>query len=402
MYREPDIPLLHVTTVPMSLTFLTGQVEYMERRGFRFHALSSPGAELDAFGARHGVPVHAVEMPRSITPLRDLSAVREIRAVIRAVRPAIVHAHTPKGGLLGMLAARAEEVPVRIYHMRGLPMTGAAGAKRELLRWTERLSCRLAHRVLCVSRSLRDVAVAERLCSPTRIRVLAGGSGQGVDATGRFDPAGPGTEARAGTRARLGIPADAVVVGFVGRLVRDKGVMELSRAWAALRDDHPDCHLLLVGPFEPQDPVPAETERALREDPRVHLTGLDWNTPPLYAAMDLVVLPSYREGFPNAPLEAAAMRLPVVATRIPGCIDAVANGRTGRLVPPGDAAALCDAIRAYLNDPALRRLHGEAGRARVLREFRPEAIRDEIAAEYLALLRQRGLRPAGLAAGALP
>jgi glycosyltransferase involved in cell wall biosynthesis len=137
--------------------------------------------------------------------------------------------------------------------------------------------------------------------------------------------------------------------------------------------------------------VPAEIESALRGDARVHLTGMDWNTPPLYASMDVLVLPTYREGFPNTPLEAAAMKLPVVATRIPGCVDAVADELTGILVPPGDPWSLAEAIRRYLGDETLRHGHGAAGRVRVLREFRQEALWEALHAEYERLLTARGV-----------
>jgi glycosyltransferase involved in cell wall biosynthesis len=181
------------------------------------------------------------------------------------------------------------------------------------------------------------------------------------------------------------------VVGFVGRIVRDKGIVELYQAWKILRARDLNLHLLLVGPFDPQDPVPPGIESRLRKDPRAHLTGMDWDTPRLYAAMDVVSLPTYREGFPNVPIEAAAMGLPVVATRIPGCVDAVQDGVTGTLVPPADAHALARAIEAYVTDPVLRRRHGVAGRERVLREFRQEVIWEALYREYLRLLRERRL-----------
>jgi glycosyltransferase involved in cell wall biosynthesis len=275
--------------------------------------------------------------------------------------------------------------------MRGLPLMTASGLKRHLLWATEAVACRLAHQVFCVSHSVLEVAVEEGVCPPDKIRVLLGGSGNGVDASGRFHPDAVDPATRAETRSRFGIPEGAVVIGFVGRLVRDKGVVELADAWQQLRDAHPEAHLLLVGPWEPQDPVPAATEAVLRRDPRVHLAGSDWNTPPLYAAMDLVVLPTYREGFPNVPLEAAAMRLPVVATRIPGCVDAVQDGVTGTLVPARDADALAGAIRAYLADPVLRHQHGGAARERVLREFRQEAIWKAIYGEYCRMLAAKGV-----------
>lgn len=377
----------HVTTIPMSLTFLRGQVGYMKSRGLAVHAISSPGEELWSFAVEEQIPVYAVEMTRRITPLRDLRALWRLRKVLSEIRPTIVHSHTPKGGLLGMLAAMLERVPIRVYHMRGLPFVTATGIKRRVLVSSEKLACALAHRVLCNSHSMRGIAIEEGLCPAEKIEVLRSGSGNGVDATGRFDPdrvpAGAGRE----VREELGIPLDSEVVGFLGRLVREKGIVELEEAWRRLRSDHMEAHLLLIGPFETQDPLPGRAIERLQEDPRVHLMGLDWDTPRLYAAMDLVVLPTYREGFPNVPLEAAAMRLPVVATRIPGCVDAVVDGVTGTLVPVRDAVALEHAIRTYLEDPVLRRRHGEAGRERVLEEFRPEAIWAAVHEEYAQLLK---------------
>lgn len=383
--------LVHVTTVPDSLVFFVGQIGYMKARGIEVHALSSPGERLDEFGRREGIATHAVEMPRRISPAHDLGAVRRMVAALRRIRPHVVHSHTPKGGLLGMVAARLAGVPVRIYHIRGLPFLTATGRRRALLRWTEKVACGLAHQVLCVSHSNRAVAVAEGLCPPDKIRVLLGGSGNGVDATGRFSPERHGPETRRELRARLGIPHDAPVLGFVGRLVTDKGIVELAAAWQALRAEYPHARLLLVGAAEPRDPVPPATLDALRRDPRVHLTGVT-EAAPWYAAMDLLVFPSHREGFPNVPLEAAAMGLPVVATRVPGCTDAVADGETGTLVPAGDARALAAAARAYLAAPALRAEHGSRGRERVLRDFAQEAIWRALHGEYTRLLRERGVK----------
>jgi glycosyltransferase involved in cell wall biosynthesis len=244
--------------------------------------------------------------------------------------------------------------------------------------------------VFCVSHSLREVAVNERLCRPEKIVVLAGGSGNGVDATNRFNPDLFGPQDRQRVRDRFGIPNGAFVVGFVGRLVRDKGIIELEEAWRRLSVLFPEIHLLLVGPFEPRDPVPKGVKTRLISDPRIHLTNEHVDPAPLYTAMDLVVLPTYREGFPNVPLEAAAMRLPVVATSVPGCVDAVQDGVTGTLVPAQDTAALAEAIDRYIHNPFLRKQHGKAGRARVLREFRQEVIWDALFQEYSKLLFQKG------------
>lgn len=367
--------VVHITTVPESLVgFLRGQVAYLRTQGVEVTAISSPGAHLDAFEREHAVEVIGIEMPRRITPLRDLRALAAIVQALRRTRPVVVHAHTPKGGLLGMLAGWVARTPVRIYHMRGLPLETAAGWRRQLLRWTERTSCAAATHVLCVSSSLRAVAIAEHLCAPSKIEVLGSGSGQGVDATGKFDPERVSAETRLATRRKHGLPEDAVVLGFVGRLVRDKGIVELMGAWQLLRQRYPHLHLLLSGVLEERDALPVELVRALSDDPRIHLLGFDWDTPPLYAAMDVVVLPTYREGFPNVPLEAAAMQRPVVATRVSGCVDAVVDGVTGLLVEPRDASELAAALARYIDDPALRAAHGQAGRARVLASFRREIL----------------------------
>jgi glycosyltransferase involved in cell wall biosynthesis len=386
---QGTIGLVHIINAPFSLHFIAGQIGFMVERRFAIAVITSPGEHLKAFGEREGVAVYGLEMPRRITPLRDLLTLWRLQRYLRRVRPAIVHAHTPKGGLLGMIGAWLARVPVRVYHIRGLPFVTATGAQRLLLRATEYIACALADQVLCVSHSVRQVAVAERICPARKVKVLLGGSGNGVDSALRFDPAAwPG--ARTTIRERYSIPPSAFVIGFVGRLVRDKGLTQLLEAWSVLREEYSHVHLLVIGDFEPRDPVPARTQAAMRSDRRIHMVGWERNTPPFYVAMDLFVLPSHREGFSNVLLEASSMALPLVATRIPGCIDAIDDGVTGTLVPAGDAQSLAGAIRAYVSDADMCRRHGRAGREKVQREFRREAIWQAVCDEYQRLLREKG------------
>jgi glycosyltransferase involved in cell wall biosynthesis len=382
--------LLHVTTVPMTLCFVAGHVAHAKSRGLDVHVLSSPGEALDEFARDLQVAAHAVPMARRIAPLSDLAALWGIVRVMRRVRPTIVDAHTPKAGLLAMMAAALCRVPVRVYHQHGLPLMTATGLKRRLLRWTERAACRLAHEVICISPLLREVLIGEGLCPPRKITVLGHGSIDGVEADGKFDPAGVSTQWAERMRARHQIPPGAPVIGFVGRVVRDKGLVELEAAWRALREEWPSLHLLIAGPLESEDPIPADVEETLRSDPRIHLAGMVHDMPSVYRTLDLLVLPSYREGFNTALLEAAAMGLPVVATRIPGCVDAVRDGETGLLVPVRDAQALTAAIATYLGDPELRRRHGASGRRRARHDFEPGRLREALFQEYVRLLGWRG------------
>ena len=231
----------------------------------------------------------------------------------------------------------------------------------------------------------------EGLCRAEKIKVLLNGTINGIDAETIFNPDRFDANVRYDVRKAYNIPAEALVVGFAGRIVRDKGIIELAQAWKVLSKEFSNAHLVIIGPFEPQDPVPLEIEQQLRSDERVHLTG--WiepeQIPEYFLAMDLLALPTYREGFGNVLLEASAMRLPIVVSRVPGCIDAVIDGKTGMLVPSHDATALAEALSIYLRDSALRNRHGLAGRDRVLRDFRPEDMSRAIYLEYVRLLEEK-------------
>lgn len=370
--------LVHVLTVADSLPFVREQVAEAKRRGANVVVITSKDERLDRFGRELGVRTVAVEMPRRVSPLGDWRALERLTALFRGIDPAIVHSHTPKGGLLGALAAAAARVPVRIYQMRGLPYVTLRGVLRLVTMTTERVSCQAATRVVCQSRSLLETATTDHLCAPGKALVVLEG-GNGVDATGRFDPERH-LASRQRLRAEWGVGAEPVLL-FVGRLVRDKGIPELLEAFSALRARRPACRLVLAGPLEERDALDPGTVERLREPGVLHL-GFRKDTEALYAAADVVTLPSHREGFPNVPLEAASMGLPVVSTRVPGCTDAVEDGVTGTLVPVNDAHALEGALERYLLDPALRRQHGAAGRDRVLRVFRREAIVEAMMALY--------------------
>jgi glycosyltransferase involved in cell wall biosynthesis len=381
---------MHITTVPQTLYFLVAHFRALKAMDIEVEAISASGDDLDRLSEAENIKIHAISMSRQVTPFKDLFALFQLVRLFRTSQPTIVHAHTPKGGLLGMLAAWIAGVPVRVYHIHGLPLETAQGLKRNLLAWSEWVACRCAHQVYSVSPSVRDVIVRERLCPGHHIRTLKKGSISGIDASSRFVPALHDGPSRMAVRSRWGIGPQDVVIGFVGRIVGDKGIRELAASWQILRPEFTQLHLLIVGDLEANDPELEILCSKLREDSRVHLVGTDRNTPPLYSAMDIVALPTYREGLPYVPLEAAAMELPVVATRVTGCVDLIVDNVTGKLISPRSVPELSDALRSYIVDSEQRHRHGAAARQHVLKNFAPENVLAATFDEYKCLLKDRG------------
>lgn len=386
MARPAGDPILVLqTTVPGTLrAFFRGQLEWLQRRGIKIHAVASPGPFLMEVAGRTGIAVHAVPMRRRITAFADLATLWRIVRLYRRLEPSIVHGFTPKGGLIAMVGAWIARRPVRVYTIFGLPYMTRKGAARRLLMLSERISCALAHRVFCECDSIRDVAVADRICPAGKIRVLPAWSLNTIRPD--MERTERALEAGKAVRARLGIPDGAPVIGCLGRVARDKGIPELVDAYQILEPAFPELHLVLVGRYDDADPLPARTLSMITDHPRIHAVGLQEDIVPYLAGIDVLIHPSLREGLPTAPIEAAAMELPVVATRIPGNVDVVIDGVTGTLTSLHDPGALAQATRRYLDDPALRRAHGRAARERLMAELAPERAWEALYAEYRALM----------------
>jgi glycosyltransferase involved in cell wall biosynthesis len=386
------VHLVYIVTDPMSARLLLkGQLAYMREQGFHVHVICSPGNGLDVVEQREGVKSVAVCIPREMEPIRDLKALIRLVNVLRRLRPDIVNASTPKAGLLGMLAAAIVGVPVRIYTLRGLRAETARGAIRALLHVSERIASACAHRVLAVSTSLAREYHERGLADSKKVRVLGAGSSNGVD-TGRFGNIRLEDDAEQ-LRTRYAIPASAPVIGFVGRLTKDKGIIELFETYERVLVRFPNTRLLLVGDFEEGDPVPPRYVDLIQHHPQVVRTGRIEDSAPLYQLMDVLAFPSYREGFPNVPLEAGASGIPIVGFRVTGVVDAVIDGETGTLVKAGQVDEFSESIARYLTDPRLKQTHGDAGRRRATKLFQPERLWRALLDEYEHLLDGAGKIP---------
>jgi len=383
-----SIKLTFLVTAPVTATtFLRGQLGYLRQHDFVISVICGPGAGLQDLADQEQVTVQPVSMEREISPLSDLVALWGIYRTLRRLRPDIVNASTPKAGLLGMLAAWLARVPVRIYQQRGLRLETTTGIKRRILTGAEWLAASCATAVVCNSPSLLDAFAALRLAPRSKLRILGAGSSNGVDVK-RFAPTSERHREASDLRSLLGIPAQALVIGFIGRFTRDKGIVELLALFEQLQTSFSDLHLLLVGDYEPGDPVPTATQHQIANHPHIHTAGFVADAALYYHLMDLLIFLSYREGLPNVPLEAAAAGIPTVGFRATGVVDAVIDGETGRLVPIGDMEQLHSVVSKLLADTSLRKQLGQQAQQYVYREFDQKKVWEYWRQFYLDCLAQ--------------
>ena len=361
MGQRPRI-VVGITSAQTCLV-LGGRLRTLREAGFHVTLVSSPGPLLAPTAAQEGVEYVAIPMHREMAFFADLVSLVRLWWLLFRLKPEMTEFSTPKAGLLGSIAAMLCGVPTRIYFLRGLKLESCVGVKRRILLLAEKLAAACSHAVLCNSDSLRGEAIALGIASERKLRLLGNGSSNGVDVE-RFQP-GPSN-----LRSALGIPDYAKVVGFVGRLTRDKGLPELIEAFDAILTAKPEAHLLLVGWFDAaEDALGGALRTRIQNNPRIHMTGFVADTAPYYRVMDVMVLPTWREGFPNVILEAAATGIPVVTTLCTGSRDSVVPEVTGLLIPPGYPVAIEESVLQLLRNPERRFRMGLAARAWVLDHY---------------------------------
>lgn len=346
--------LIRISTVPMALRILlTGQPRYMREHGMDVWLLSADGKERQEVMELEGCEHIIVPMTRKITPWQDFRCLLLLRRLFKKIKPDIVHTHTPKAGLLGMLAARSLGIPVRIHTVAGLPLMVEKGLKRKILLLTERLTYWGATQVWPNSPSMLAFIREQGLCPEQKLAMINNGSTNGVDTTqfnfqrwlNRSDnPALQTLPTATGKRLLC-----------VGRVVADKGIEELITAFRNLSAKQ-ELQLVLLGPFESElDPLQPETMAYIQSNPNIiHIPWSD-AVDQYMAAADLLVHPSHREGFPNVLLQAGAMQLPIVCSGIPGNTDIVRHGETGWVCKVNDANSLETTLQAVLQHPETAR-----------------------------------------------
>jgi glycosyltransferase involved in cell wall biosynthesis len=320
----------------------------MSNNGFEVLCVSSYGHELEKLELTERVKVKAIELTRIISPIKDLKSLCSFFKICLLERPLIVHSHTPKAGLIGMLGAMLAGVPIRLHTVAGLPLMEAMGWKRKLLVLAEKLTYLCATKVYPNSKGLYDFIIKHRYTSRNKLKVICQGSSNGID-TSFFNPTHFTTCQVEGLRKKLGISPNDFVFIFVGRLVGDKGINELVEAFYCF--DAPNLKLLLVGPFEKElDPLYSSTIQAIQENPNIILLGFQEDVRPFFAISNCLVFPSYREGFPNVVMQAGAMGLPSIVTNINGCNEIIVEDENGSLIKAKSIEALFNSMRKMYID----------------------------------------------------
>ena len=326
--------IIRITTIPDSLGgLLTGQLKYMSQY-YEVVGISSKRKEiLEKVGVEEGIRVIPVNMTRTMTPLKDLKATWELYRVFKKEKPFIVHTHTPKAGTVGMLAAYFARVPHRLHTIAGLPLMEARGFKRKILDLVEKLTYSCATKIYPNSFGLKQIILDNKFTTDQKLKVIGNGSSNGID-TDHFNPDLYPLEDNEKLRSSLGIDKNDLVYAFVGRIVKDKGINELVKAFKKLAETHSNIKLLLIGGFEKDlDPVLPETEETINNHAQIVPTGWQNDVRPYFAIANVLTFPSYREGFPNVVLQAGAMGLPSIVSDINGCNEIIEEGVNGYIIP---------------------------------------------------------------------
>lgn len=359
--------LYSVSFADTAQAFLKGQMKFVANHGHEVHLLApDPSGELVELCNSEQATFHNITIERNPNLVKDAKALLSTMKCIATIRPDIVIAGTPKASLLSLLASVILGTKVRIYLCHGLRHEGLSGLAESLFKLIELFLCTLATDVVAVSNSVQD-GLFELGASPNKVTVLGSGSANGID-TEKFKPISE--EKKTGIRSQLGLEQDALVVIFVGRLTRDKGLSHLQH----LAINSEDISLLIVGQPEPSDQHDKKLIRDLRAAPNTHFLGPRIDIPLLIGASDILVLPTKREGLPTVLIEASSCGIPVVAMRATGTVDAIIDGHTGHLSPQGDSEEFSRLVNQLKSSPSDRVRLGKAGRHYIVQNFEQQFV----------------------------
>lgn len=379
--------LIRITTVPLSLEKLLENQPHFFSSYFDITLVSSDENSLSKIASEQGVKCFPLEMTRKITPLQDLRCLVQLVRFLRKEQPYFVHSHTPKAGIIGMLAAYIARVPVRMHTVAGMPLMEATGFKRRILNLVERITYFCATRVYPNSKGLQDFIIQSTFCKATKLKVLGSGSSNGIDTT-YFDPDQVSENQKETLKKELHIKSTDYVYCFVGRLVKDKGIDELIQAFAAISDKNKAAKLILVGHTEADlDPLLPETLHSIEFNENIIEVGFQNDVRPYLSIAHVFTFPSYREGFPNVVLQANAMGIPCIVSDINGCNEIISSGDNGLIIPSKNSSILQEKMELISTYPNQIKLNKTEIRALIKTKFERKVFWHLLLEEYKALER---------------
>lgn len=355
---------LIVTTVSDSMPFFNGQINVLKKT-FDIELVSSAGIHLDEMCLKHAVVGHRVKMKREISIWSDIQSLGKLIKLFYRIRPAVVHANTPKASLLSLIASYIVRVPHRIYYIHGLRYSGENGVKRKFLMKLEAVSCYLATDLIAVSEGLSHTIKEDRITSKP-IKLIGHGGINGVD----VDYFNPSLISNSEIKKQYGILDTDFIYGFIGRLVGDKGINELIRAFSIISKENKNAKLLLVGQFENNlDPLDVATLEEIKSNSNILHVGFQKDVRPFLKTMNVFVFPSYREGLATVLMETGAMSVPAICSNISGCKEVVAHKENGFLINKKDEIALLETMRYCIENTEVLKNMAIKARSVVIEKF---------------------------------
>ncbi|SDH45437.1 glycosyltransferase family 4 protein [Myroides phaeus] len=381
--------IIRITTVPISLkTLLKGQHKFMSEKGFNVVGVSSEGKELNDVHNEERIRVVPLEMTRTISPIKDLKSLWNFYKLCKVEKPLIVHSHTPKAGIVGMLGAKLARVPIRLHTVAGLPLMEATGIKRSILNFVEKLTYSSATKVYPNSKGLYNFIVSEKFTSVSKLDVIADGSSNGIN-TSFFNRDVLNKEELVKLKESLDIKQEDFVFVFVGRLVGDKGINELVHAFKNICKKSSNVKLLLVGPLESElDPLRNSTLEEIEINKYIISVGFQKDVRPYFAISDALVFPSYREGFPNVVMQAGAMGLPSIVSNINGCNEIIVQDKNGSIIPVKNTEAIEFEMLKFVNDKEYYKQLKENSRRMITERYEQQVVWNALLEEYNRLIKE--------------
>jgi len=385
--RNSKIKICRVANTDIAVKFLLlNQLKFLKNKGYDVSVVCADGGLIDDI-KKNGIKIKIINFNRGFNIFSHVVSLFGLYFYFKKEKFDIVHTHTPVPGLLGQLVAKMAGVPIIINTIHGFYFADSSNfLKRNFYAFIEKLSAKFSDSILSVSQGIIDTAIDEKICRGNLLHYL----GRDIDIN-RFNPDRFSIDFIRSKKRELGLSDEGRVIGIVGRLVKEKGYLELFRAFRNVLKKLPKTSLLIIGPeeFKKKDKISSNLIKKLNAQKNIFFLGQRTDVDELYTLMDVFVLPSYREGIGASILEASAMGKPVISTNIPGCREAIDDGKTGILIPVKDSEKLAEAIIYLFENPEKAKQFGQAGREKIKREFSGNIVLNRIEIEYSRLVKEK-------------